>query len=153
MCCPYFDPQQLPSADAAWPLGGIWEGRCAARSAGERADGSDMPAPAEFLAGGCNLGAPVCPHFPAGAEADRISFSLGRESGERVEIRFALERRHHPVACGSLHYDRLEGRFALAVLHPAAQDRLLRQASAFLQAQPRPVPPAQMELPLETNGD
>lgn len=135
-------------ADPAWPLGGIWEGRCAARET-IHPDAPGEPAPAEFLAGGCNLGAPACPHFPAAAGTDRISFSLGCDAGDRVEIRFALELRHRPVACGSLHYHRREDRFALAVLHPAAQPRLLRQALAFLHGHPRPDPPAQMELPLK----
>ncbi len=146
MCCPYFDPEKLPVAEESWPLGGIWEGRCAARLSNHPAG---EPAPAEFLAGGGNLGAPTCPDFPAQAVADGVSVALRREAGDRVEIRFALERSHRPVACGSLHYDRREGRFAAAVLHPAAQGRLLRQALAFLSGRPQPIPPAQMELPLK----
>jgi hypothetical protein len=98
MSCPYFFPVSLAidvgSLPARVPLGQLYEGTCHADPAGSAA-----PEPA-MVKNYCNFGYGItsCSHFPEGAEADAVRFSL---SAAR-ELVWILEKDFAPVRFGRL---------------------------------------------------
>jgi len=97
MACPLFLPT-LPLAGAppeAMPLGDFYTGECAA-APGETID-------RETLRRGCNVGyaRAFCARAAAHSEADAVRFLARAIRGNQVELAWAMERNHHPVAVGT----------------------------------------------------
>ncbi len=105
----------------------------------------------------CNFGcAHQCPGFPSNAVADRVSLVVSRELPDRsrVQVTFALELRHEPVAVGTL----LWNAETCEWLRPAARvsAALLRQAECLLQSHGYQVRTGMMkdeECPAAVPGD
>jgi hypothetical protein len=92
--------------DGAWlhparlPLGGGWDGHCAAPGH----EGAH-PSPHQ-LHELCNLGyATNCPRLPRERDCDAVRFSVIRDQGSRLLLAFVCEMSHRPVQHGSLEYD------------------------------------------------
>jgi len=77
----------------------------------------------------CNLGYArgQCPRFPADADVDAVRFTIARDDGTAIHLRFVLERGHHPHAHGPLEYRRDVGGFAEKPEGPLAA-----QATAYI---------------------
>jgi hypothetical protein len=98
MACPFFLPT-LPSVDFVCeqvPLGDLYGGQCAADR--------NALIPDETLRRCCNMGyaRTACP-TAALAEADAARYLIAAERGGMIDVAWALERNHHPVAVGTLH--------------------------------------------------
>ncbi len=120
MACPLFMPAS-PLAGfvaEAMPLGDLYGGQCAADPA--------AIVPADTLRRCCNTGYArgVCERA-AGAEADAMRFLIKARHGNTVEVAWAIERNHHPVAVGSVQ---------IAGATPADAAPLERQARACAAA-------------------
>jgi hypothetical protein len=95
MACPLFIPS-FPLGDLvtiAAPLGDLYAGHCAADPAA-RIEG-------DTLRRHCNFGyaRPHCERA-ARADADAVRLLVRAENGHAVEVAWAMERDHHPVAVG-----------------------------------------------------
>jgi hypothetical protein len=97
MPCPFFAPTARVKefAEDAWPLGALFEGRCAANPQAE--------VPDEMQRRCCNIGyARRQCHAADAHEADAIRFLIRRVTGASVEVAWSTEHDHHPVAVGTL---------------------------------------------------
>jgi len=97
MACPLFIPS-LPLGELATiaaPLGDLYDGQCAT-------EGEPAIEP-QTLRLCCNFGYARgrCPRAAQSA-ADAVRFMVRGARGSVVEIAWALERNHHPVAVGNL---------------------------------------------------
>jgi hypothetical protein len=95
MACPLFIPT-LPLGElvaVAAPLGDLYRGHCSADPVAEIEP--------ETLRRYCNFGYArgFCPQA-SGSEADAVRLLVKGERGSLVEIAWAVERDHHPVAVG-----------------------------------------------------
>src|SRR5580692_8325367 len=100
MACPLFIPStplgELVSV--ATPLGDLYAGNCAADP--RAAIDSDT------LRRYCNFGYARCHcERAAQSDADAVRLMVSAERGNIVEIAWALERNHHPVAVGNVEID------------------------------------------------
>jgi hypothetical protein len=126
MACPLFIPSsplgELASGSA--PLGDLYGGNCAAAP--------DQAVDPETLRRYCNFGygRGHCSRA-AQSDADAVRFMVRAARGSVVEIAWAVERNHHPVAVGSMEID--------ARLSPSG-DVLARQAHACAAAYARQSP-------------
>ena len=110
--CPLF----LPGAPI--PLSGIFDGECASDT--------PNPIPAEVLRECCNRGyARESCSKAACVETDAARFLVRSDRDGWIEVAWATERNHHPVAVGTLR---------LATEGPAETEPLERQARAFASA-------------------
>ena len=104
MACPLFIPTE-PLGElvaVAAPLGDLYGGQCAA-------DRSAVIEP-EILRRYCNFGyARGCCSRAATSDADAARFMVRDARGGIVEIAWAVERNHHPVAVGRME---IETKFA-----------------------------------------
>ena len=97
MSCPLFMPSsplgELVSIPT--PLGDLYDGHCAA-------DPTAVIAP-EMLRHHCNFGHArgLCERAIT-SEADAARFLVKSDSGSLVEIAWAVERNHHPIATGTI---------------------------------------------------
>jgi hypothetical protein len=132
MACPYFDPVRprtiaIGAPGAMLPLGDSWLGLCRATA------GQPWEPDQASLAALCNLGYArgSCPRFPA-EEADRgpdaVRFTISRDDGRSVEVRYVVERDHHPFAHGGLEFSRAAAAFVV----PPPAETLHRQARAYV---------------------
>ena len=104
MACPFFMPVQ--KLEGGWfhparlPLGGGWGGRCSA-------PGHDDSQPSEQdLRELCNLGyATKCARLPIQRDCDAVRFSVARDQGSRLLLRFVFEAGHRPAKHGTAEYD------------------------------------------------
>jgi hypothetical protein len=62
--------------------------------------------PGEALLPLCNLGYARgrCDRFPTETASDAVRFAIARDDGDCLELQFALERDHHPLDHGAIHY-------------------------------------------------
>ena len=122
MACPLFIPS-TPLAElvsAATPLGDLYAGHCAADT--------HALIDTDTLRRYCNFGYArgFCLRA-AGSDADAVRLMVRAERSNVVEIAWAVERNHHPVAVGNMEID--------AGLPAApAEDVLTRQAYACAAA-------------------
>jgi hypothetical protein len=126
MACPLFIPIAPLGESVAVPapLGDLYGGHCAA-------DTSAVIEP-ETLRRYCNFGyARGCCPRAASSEADAARFMVRAAHGSIVDIAWAVERNHHPVAVGHLE---IETTFA------AGDDLLARQAHACATSYMRQTP-------------
>lgn len=131
MSCPYFEPLEPRSRAAdprlsTLPLGDSWTGMC-------RADPLSPSAPEPTAVHTfCNFGyaRQSCNRFPASDGPDAVRFSISRDNGTSIEVRWAIERDHHPFAVGTLAFERANGAFASEPPFPA----LLKQAFAYVSS-------------------
>jgi hypothetical protein len=132
MACPLFIPTSPlgESVSAAAPLGDLYSGCCGA----EPAAAIDP----ETLRRYCNFGyARGHCERAAQSDADAVRLMVRAERGSLVEIAWAVERNHHPVAVGTVEVETTSP-------VPPAGDALNRQiyfcaASYMRQAHARPV--------------
>jgi len=123
MSCPFFYPTESRSADAVYPLGDWWMGRC-------YADAAHPFGPADLTP--CNLGYArgECACFPsgegAGAAADAVRFAVASAAGTEVTLHWSIERDHYPVAHGTLAWERDAG------FSDAPEGLLAPQAAAYI---------------------
>jgi hypothetical protein len=107
------------------PLGDSWDGACLADPLSPAAP---EPAARHSL---CNLGYArhSCPRFPSteAAAVDAVRFSLARDSGPSLHLRWSLELDHLPHAHGALDYSLSSGAFS-----PPPDALLLRHARAYV---------------------
>lgn len=102
MPCPYFLPGRRIAATARGancrpPLGALHEGRCSV---------SGQAPPANLLEDGCNFGyAAGCAALPSDRAADAHRFVVAGPAAGAIQIRWAQERAHQPVAAGTATYD------------------------------------------------
>jgi hypothetical protein len=129
MACPYFIPTEVLAGEwfrhrARLPLGDGFRGYCAA--------GAERSVPDDFaLIEYCNVGhACACPRLPQERAADAVRFALGRERGGRVPVQYVTLKAQLPADAGVLEYDLAAERW----LAPHADERLQRQAEAFVRA-------------------
>ncbi|MGH9626771.1 MAG: hypothetical protein ACRD7E_00180 [Bryobacteraceae bacterium] len=101
MACPYFYPVARLESQNGWsparaPLGRLYCGTCEADPQASR-----TPDP-ETLQEACNFGygRGRCPHFPAGASADAVRFSVSDRGGESPRVLYIFEKDHSPVRYG-----------------------------------------------------
>lgn len=115
------------------PLGDLWSGVCTADPA--------MPVrPDELtLSDSCNMGYARgrCPRFPVAAGADAVRFCISRDSGDLVQVMYAIEQDHHPLAHGTVEYARSSGTFGTAL-----NAKLETQARAYISSYLRRKPAA-----------
>ena len=131
MSCPYFEPLEPRSRAtdprfAMLPLGDSWAGIC-------RADPLSPSAPDESaLHTLCNLGYArhSCSRFPPGSGPDAVRFAVCGDSGAAIQVRWAVERDHHPFAHGSFDFLRSTGAFTPEPPTPA----ILGQAHAYVSS-------------------
>jgi hypothetical protein len=93
VACPFFRPLRLMSwSSGRAPLGGMFEGECEQRGAGN--------------ARLCNFGYArgLCGDFPEGTAADAVRFSVARKSDGMVTLIWILEKDHAPKEHGLLEY-------------------------------------------------
>ena len=138
MACPFFDPAERlddrsSTRPARFSLGDPYSGICLADSAAPYSPG------AEELVAWCNRGHArgECARFPAGPAPDAANFIVSRDEGGLVEIRFAVQRDHRPLAHGALQYSVRERAF-LAQPEPPW---IGRQAAAYVRSYLRRVSP------------
>jgi hypothetical protein len=106
MACPLFMPGSL------LPLSDIYAGGCAANSAAILST--------EKLARCCNPGyARTLCEEAAAAEADSYRFLVRSDDGSSIEVAWATERNHHPIAVGTLHIGRVPNRAVGPLEHQA----------------------------------
>jgi len=89
----------------------------------------------------CNFGYArgICPRFPADTAADAVRFAIASGDRQSVQIRYAVERGHHPLDHGEVEYGFAEDRFqpplqatpfaAQARAYAASYLRRLKQAA------------------------
>ena len=97
MACPLFLPASPIAGFAAeaMPLGDLYGGQCAADP--------EALIPVERLRRCCNTGYARATCERAGqSDADALRFLVRAHRGETVEVAWAIERNHHPVAVGSI---------------------------------------------------
>lgn len=128
MACPLFIPStplgELVSG--AVPLGDLHGGSCAAEP--------DVAADAETLRRYCNFGyARGHCERASQSDADAARFMVRAARGHVVEIAWALERNHHPVAVGTIEID-------TGLTPSGTGDVLARQAYACASAYVRQLP-------------
>lgn len=123
MACPLFIPTApLAEIAVAAPLGDLYDGHCAA-------DRSAVIEP-DTLRRCCNFGyARGCCPRAAESEADATRFMVRAARGSTVEIAWAVERNHHPVAVGCVE---IETTFepGFDTMFEPGDDLLARQAHA-----------------------
>ncbi len=105
LACPFFMPT-LKFEEGAWlhpsrlPLGAGWRGQCFAPG-----HEGEEPSATE-LTEGCNLGyAVTCSRMPGERTSDAVRFSVARDFGSEISLRFVTEHAHLPVTHGLLTYD------------------------------------------------
>ena len=106
------------------PLGDPYWGECTAQGGAARTP--EWQAVRDW----CNMGYArgQCPWFPEDGP-DAVRFAIGPDSGERIRVRYAVERRHEPAGHGELEYDAATRTFT-----PAAGAALLQQAGAYVES-------------------
>jgi len=129
LACPFFMPTRR-SEDATWlhpmrlPLGGAWEGHCCAP--GHEAallNGEELKS--------CNLGyASNCVRLPLERSSDAVRFSVARESGAQLILRFVCEKNYRPAGDGTLEYDSQQAQWLST--HPDPQ--IQKMAECFLHS-------------------
>ncbi|HVW09992.1 MAG TPA: hypothetical protein VHC90_15490 [Bryobacteraceae bacterium] len=128
MACPLFIPS-APLGDLVKispPLGDVYNGRCAAAPSAE--------IEADTLRQCCNLGyARRHCERAAQAEADAVRVLVRADNGRVIEVAWAIERDHHPVAVGVEKVEIISGETAL----PAGQTTFAAQVRACAQAYAR----------------
>jgi hypothetical protein len=120
MACPLFIPTASlgEMVAVAAPLGDLYGGCCAA-------DRSAVIEP-DTLRRCCNFGyARGCCPRAASSDADATRFMVRAAHGSIVDISWAVERNHHPVAVGRMEIE--------TILEPG-DDLLARQAHACARA-------------------
>jgi hypothetical protein len=120
MACPLFLPVSPLAglAPEAAPLGDVYGGECAA-------DPGGTLIPIDTLRRCCNTGyARIACVRARQANSDATSFLIKADREGVIEVAWAMERDHHPVAVGTL---QLTGT-------SAAEEPLARQAHAFAAA-------------------
>jgi len=129
VACPFFMPVSKLE-EGGWlhpsrlPLGGGWAGQCCAPGH----EGAE-PTPEE-LRDLCNLGyAGACPRLPKERVHDAVRFSVARDRGEQLEVRFVLESKHRPAGHGTLEYDLSLGRWVSS----HSDSRIQKMAECYLQ--------------------
>ena len=148
MACPFFWPVRK-SEEGGWlhasrlPLGCGWTGHCSAPGY-EGTKPSD-----EEVRELCNLGyATNCPRLPAGRACDAVRFSVARERGAQLSLRFVCEAGHRPVEHGTLEYDSQLGRW----ISSHADARIQKMAECYLETYLlRRTQPAGAGFPASTN--
>jgi hypothetical protein len=128
LACPYFVPREILN-DGSWlhpsrlPLGAGWSGACCG-------SGQEVPAEEAHIREFCNLGyAKGCPHLPETRDWDAVRFCVARISDEQIEVQYACERGHAPIAHGTLTYElKAEG-----WREAHADPRINRLAASYLQ--------------------
>lgn len=121
MACPFFMPTRR-SEEGAWlhpgrlPLGGGWEGHCAA-------PGHEGVVPAaDELREFCNLGyAAGCSRLPQRRVWDAVRFSVVREGESLLTVCYVCELDHRPGEHGTLQYDILRGCWTISHRDPRIQ--------------------------------
>jgi len=125
MACPLFIPSsplgELVSGSV--PLGDLYAGNCAADP--------DLAVHADTLRHYCNFGyARGHCERASRSDADAARFMVRAARGDIVEIAWAVERNHHPVAVGTVEVD-------TRAMPAAVADVLARQAYACASAYAR----------------
>lgn len=130
MACPFFLPTSKLD-DGGWlhpsrlPLGAGWLGQCCAP--GHEGCEPTTEEAREF----CNLGyAAHCTRLPKDRNADAVRFSIERDGGTQLILRFVCESNHRPAGHGTLEYDVALRRWISAHSNPSIQ----RMAECYLEA-------------------
>jgi len=123
MACPFFKPvRRLDSG--GWdpaprlPLGDAWAGECVAGSAWE------PPEAMQRQSCNCGYARGRCSHFPDGAEADAVRFSMC--AGDRLV--YIFEKNHAPMEFGEI-AEATDAREPLASLARAFMESYRRTAA------------------------
>lgn len=129
MACPFFFPTS--KLNGGWlhpsrlPLGAGWLGQCCAP--GHEGAEPTTEEVREF----CNLGYAVnCPRLPKDRNADAVRFSILRDAGTQILVRFVCEFGHRPANDGHLEYEAGQQRW----LGPHPDPRIQKMAECYLQA-------------------
>jgi hypothetical protein len=130
VACPFFVPSRKLD-DAGWqhparlPLGGGWQGHCAAPGH-EGAEPSDQD-----LHEYCNLGyAAQCARLPKDRSCDAVRFSVAHDRGTQLLLWYVCETAHRPAAHGTLEFDVPLQRWTTT--HPDA--RIQKMAECYLES-------------------
>lgn len=131
MACPYFMPAEKWEGGGTWihpsrlPLGAGWRGRCCA-------PGHEGVEPCDHeLRDHCNLGYAVsCSRIPKERLCDAVRFSVARDTGQKIELRFAFELAHCPAGDGMLAYDGSRAQWTSSHADPRVQ----KMAECYLQS-------------------
>jgi hypothetical protein len=130
MPCPFFLPTSKLN-DGGWlhhsrlPLGGGWQGQCFAP--GHEGTEPTTDELREF----CNLGyAAGCARMPKERTVDAVRFSIFRDAGKQLLLRFVCESGHRPASHGTLEYDLSSGKWTV----PHSDLRIQKMAECYLEA-------------------
>lgn len=129
LACPFFRPTRR-SEDASFlhplrlPLGGHWEGHCCAPGhEGAQLSSDELKQ--------CNLGYALnCTRLPSERSSDAVRFSMIRENGAQLLLRFVCEKNYRPAGDGVLEYDSTHALWVSAHSDPQIQ----KMAECYLQA-------------------
>jgi hypothetical protein len=129
LSCPFFMPTQ-PSDKATFlhpsrlPLGGPWAGTCCA-------PGHQHAHPTSDELKDCNLGyALSCTRLPVERASDAVRFSMARENGTQLFLRFVCEKNYRPAGDGLLEYDSQRASWVSSHSDPQIQ----KMAECYLQS-------------------
>jgi len=114
------------------PLGDLWLGVCAA-------DPVTPFRPDEHtLSEACNMGYARgrCPRFPVAAAADAVRFCISGDSGDLVQVMYAIEQNHHPRAHGTVEYARSSGTFGAGKLDAHLECQARAYIASYLRRKP-----------------
>ena len=141
LACPFFMP--VRKLDGGWlhpsrlPLGGGWDGLCCAPGH-EGVQPSD-----EELHEFCNMGyAAKCSRLPHQRDCDAVRFSVARDQGSRLSVRFVCEISHRPAIHGTVEYDIEHETWSSShpdpTVHPNMQKMLECYVQSYLQRRIQP---------------
>ena len=129
MACPFFMPTQR-SEDASWfhphrlPLGGPFDGHCCAPGRE-----TEQLSPEEIKE--CNLGyAAHCSRLPQERTSDAVRFSVVRESGTHIFLRFVCEKNYRPAGDGILEFDSQNATWTT----PHSTPQIQKMAECYLES-------------------
>jgi hypothetical protein len=114
------------------PLGDLWLGLCMADTA------TPFRPDDHTLSELCNMGYARgrCPRFPQAPGADAVRFCISRDSGDLVQVMYAIEQNHHPHAHGTVEYARSAGTFGAGELDANLESQARAYVSSYLRRKP-----------------
>ena len=132
MACPHFEPvRHRAQAGTLLPLRDFWFGVCHADEAGFEPD-------EHLLSECCNMGYArgKCARFPEAAGPDAVRFTIARDADQKILVRFATEKDHHPHAQGSLEFSRAAGKFVLSESGRLMEKQAGAYVASYLRSRP-----------------
>jgi hypothetical protein len=132
VACPFFEPRErLRDVATRMPLGDVWSGVCRAGDAPFTPSDSTVT---EL----CNMGyaRDACVRFPGEDAPDAVRFLIARDRDQLIRIAYAVERDHHPRACGTLDYLRLQGALDGARVDALLESQALAYVASYLRRRP-----------------